>query len=866
MNSRRVTGILGVIAAVIAFSATGTATTLSDVSCPTYSLHDLSMTYPSFIEETDDDKLSPGEELTVELTYNLPACTDAMDAGMHNFSFYGVAADGSENYLGSKLAFYSQTGNWGSYSTYTTPMVVPNYTTTSVKLRIDVLANSVHGSDVYWEGRSDKAFDKVLDDTIGADRFSEVPLDNDAQQMLKDIEASSSGHCSLTPDWTVNENNYLASSEPGIYVPSDFSLNSGHEDCYMFSAYEYVKAMYNWYDYIDTSGQNDDIVSKGGTCGPSPNRRHNGAGEVKGFTKSWDRPCPDKYGEWRSKSGDKVCTDGEIKDAEDITEETVVTIQPGQATAASTGTGGGTADGTGDGGETAVSADTSVTTSDGTTLDAVTGVDADDDEIMVEEDVTDQIEAGSTIDVTGTENNDGTYTVESASYGGGQDKTTIAVTEDLTAPSDTETTVEAVTSVDTADNTVTLDGNWEDALSSGSVISLQGEGTEDGTYTVQDASYDAGTGETTVTVSEDLTATASDPIQLWNNGTHFVRDGTSPTVSVEATSGSLPTTSWTSSPATVTTSCTDDGVEQAIGCDSTTYRLKIYDHGDQPATCPVQYSEYDQAPPQTVSSHAWVCAAAQDQLGNVGVGGASPEPVELKVDTTSPTIDVTTTSPTSNDTEQVHYNVTDPTLDQCTASGAGVSWSCSESDADGDGVEEGTCSPDASIADGDHTVTVECTDVAGNIGSASVNLVVDTTAPSLSCTDCDTPDPIRSGNDLLFQPSVGDATTNVSRVEVCEDVGGSPHCDDLYCSGTTSCSYTTPGNTYDTRSYWIRATDTVGNTAGPVGPNNFTVKKWVGDPCSSDEECLMGVCSTSAGTVTSVCSLNVVPEPGIILE
>ncbi|MFB6166745.1 MAG: OmpL47-type beta-barrel domain-containing protein, partial [Candidatus Nanohaloarchaea archaeon] len=89
----------------------------------------------------------------------------------------------------------------------------------------------------------------------------------------------------------------------------------------------------------------------------------------------------------------------------------------------------------------------------------------------------------------------------------------------------------------------------------------------------------------------------------------------------------------------------------------------------------------------------YVCASAQDRAGNVGFGGSSPDAVQVQVDTTDPQVSASTTSPTDDPRQPVNYEVTEQNLDSCSASGAGVSWSCSESDPDNDGTYQGTCSP-----------------------------------------------------------------------------------------------------------------------------------------------------------------------------
>ncbi|MCD6590639.1 MAG: hypothetical protein J7K72_01570 [Candidatus Aenigmarchaeota archaeon] len=103
-------------------------------------------------------------------------------------------------------------------------------------------------------------------------------------------------------------------------------------------------------------------------------------------------------------------------------------------------------------------------------------------------------------------------------------------------------------------------------------------------------------------------------------------DITAPTVSVLGAPSD-----WQNTDATASVSCSDDG----SGCDSTSYRLKIYI--SNPGSCPSNYADYDLTSPQAISSHVWVCASAKDNAGNTGFS----DPVEFKVDKTPPTADIT---------------------------------------------------------------------------------------------------------------------------------------------------------------------------------------------------------------------------------
>jgi len=80
--------------------------------------------------------------------------------------------------------------------------------------------------------------------------------------------------------------------------------------------------------------------------------------------------------------------------------------------------------------------------------------------------------------------------------------------------------------------------------------------------------------------------------------------------------------------------CSDD----VATCDESTYRMKIYQPGEQPAECPEDYSEYDvTSETKEIGTQSYVCAAGMDKVNKVGF---TPEPVQVgdeetqKVETT----------------------------------------------------------------------------------------------------------------------------------------------------------------------------------------------------------------------------------------
>ncbi|MDY6778214.1 MAG: Ig-like domain-containing protein, partial [Candidatus Nanohaloarchaea archaeon] len=273
---------------------------------------------------------------------------------------------------------------------------------------------------------------------------------------------------------------------------------------------------------------------------------------------------------------------------------------------------------------------------------------------------------------------------------------------------------------------------------------------------------------------------------------------------------------WANSPVTIQGTCKDIG---PAGCKPGSIRIKLYEPGTQPDTCPTSAQAYSNAqkPPITVNRHVYVCVFARDHAGNIGAGGGSPSPAEIMVDSTPPDVNASTVSPTDDPRQPVNFTVDEANLDTCTASGAGVSWSCSLNGG------QGTCSPQTDIANGDHTVTITCRDKAGNEGTASVSMTVDTVPPSITCNGCDSPDPITSGKVLTFNPSISDQHTSVQTAQVCMD----QRCGRIFCTlNGSSCSYRTEAFTRGVDEYWIRATDIVNNRR-TRGPYRFTKEQQI---------------------------------------
>lgn len=126
-------------------------------------------------------------------------------------------------------------------------------------------------------------------------------------------------------------------------------------------------------------------------------------------------------------------------------------------------------------------------------------------------------------------------------------------------------------------------------------------------------------------------------------------DDEPPTVSVSGAPGA-----WQNYDAYASVSCSDY-YTGGSGCDSGTYRLKIY--SSYKSSCPTSYSSYySYSLPKTISSQKWICAAAKDNEGNIGF---SSYPVKFKVDKIKPTSSITSPSSESWQRKSFTPSVTD---------------------------------------------------------------------------------------------------------------------------------------------------------------------------------------------------------------
>lgn len=315
--------------------------------------------------------------------------------------------------------------------------------------------------------------------------------------------------------------------------------------------------------------------------------------------------------------------------------------------------------------------------------------------------------------------------------------------------------------------------------------------------------------------------------------------------------------SWSDDVETATVSCSDGG----SGCDSSTYRTRTYD--TDPGSCSTDYSSYG-AEPRDISSHMWVCGAAKDNVGNTAYSAL----VEFTVDTASPT--TTVTGPGSDTYYRDDIAVT---VDDTESGDSGFDTCRYRVDDGNDGTFE-TGWITRSCPDGGFTVTVgsdgqcsvqgadrchvqtDVTDRAGNRDVADATFDIDYTRPDAACDSCDTPDPVKSGERITFDPETAD-NVGLSAVRICHGTQTQPRCDASYCSGVP-CRYATDEDTFTTRIFWVNATDRAGNSR-VVGPFNFTVKKGIGATCRTDDACLIGRC------VERRCRVGQLPPPEIYL-
>ncbi|WP_228275000.1 beta strand repeat-containing protein, partial [Acinetobacter seifertii] len=213
-----------------------------------------------------------------------------------------------------------------------------------------------------------------------------------------------------------------------------------------------------------------------------------------------------------------------------------------------------------------------------------------------------------------------------------------------------------------------------------------------------------------LTDGQTVTATATDPAGNPSLPGSAVVDAVAPTVAVTTalTNDSTPALTGTVNDPTAKVVVTVDGVN-----------YPATNNGDGTWTLA------DNTLPTLTDGPHTITVTATDPAGNVGTTNAV-----VTVDTTAPV--VTLNDVLSNDsTPALTGTVTDPTA-TVVVTVDGVNYPATNN---GDGTWTLADNTLPILADGPHTVTVTATDPAGNVGTGSAVLTVDTTAPVVALND-----------------------------------------------------------------------------------------------------------------------------------
>lgn len=315
--------ILLITFAILTGLTAGYSVDSGSLSCPSYTEHSIDVSGITYDDDGSNNGnteryMSPGEDVTLRFSYNLPACDNAVDHSSHVINFY----NGDGDLIGTKYDLQMKQGNWDSYTTYEIPITIPEFDTDEIRVELDVRASSVHGSDTWYESDSEESYDKVIQDTVDNRNnfnFDELPISDGAIQMLKNTETTSNvqGSCDNL-DYTINNDSYVSNPNmPGLRIDSgNWNMDSGGgHPCYYFTAYAQALSLYNFFDVVDYNGEGDGNINKAGTCGPNPNNQHNGGGVSLGQDRTFERACPDDNGEWIDASKNTACDDGTKKEA-----------------------------------------------------------------------------------------------------------------------------------------------------------------------------------------------------------------------------------------------------------------------------------------------------------------------------------------------------------------------------------------------------------------------------------------------------------------------------------------------------------------------------------------------------------------------
>ncbi|MGV2456912.1 UNVERIFIED_CONTAM: Ig-like domain-containing protein, partial [Acinetobacter seifertii] len=179
----------------------------------------------------------------------------------------------------------------------------------------------------------------------------------------------------------------------------------------------------------------------------------------------------------------------------------------------------------------------------------------------------------------------------------------------------------------------------------------------------------------------------------------------------------------------VTTALTNDSTPALTGTvnDPTAKVVVTVDGVNYPATNNGDgtWTLADNTLPALTDGPHTITVTATDPAGNVGTGSAV-----LTVDTTAPVVALNDVL--SNDsTPALTGTVNDPTA-KVVVTVDGVNYPATNN---GDGTWTLADNTLPVLADGPHTITVTATDPAGNVGTGSAVLTVDTTAPVVALND-----------------------------------------------------------------------------------------------------------------------------------
>ncbi len=276
---------------------------------------------------------------------------------------------------------------------------------------------------------------------------------------------------------------------------------------------------------------------------------------------------------------------------------------------------------------------------------------------------------------------------------------------------------------------------------------------------------DGNTGEGVYTVGVIITDAAGNTFV--NDTEKIVLDITLPDVNVTG----VPTpTDWTNQDIQASVKCEDQ--ESLSGCDENSYRLYVSDQ--ELESCPTDYSLYNLTPPQTISSHVWVCAAAKDLAGNVGFSS----PVEFKVDKDAPYFEkISTDKPYYKDGDEIEVTIW---ADDETS---GIQRTRVDFTPLGGTVEECSLQQDGSYLcqstinqplNGTYEVLVIAEDLASNENQTYIDVIVDNIPPVVNVTGNIS---VEVGQPILIEANITDGISGVGEVELCyAELGGDTTC------------------------------------------------------------------------------------------